>query len=154
VIGIFPEGTTSDLGHMRTIKRGVGLLALKTGSPVVPFAIWGSAEAYPAGTHVPRPKRIAMAFAPPVRYVPTAINPIAQDLLQRTLEDIRWEILCTMRWAIAAFRDATPAWWLKPTQVVLSAVVVVPLAGFLSLTANPSLDPADQPTGGTAHAGG
>lgn len=154
VIGIFPEGTTSDLGHMRMIKRGVGLLALKTGAPIVPLGIWGSAEAYPAGTRVPRPKRIAMAFAPSVRYVPTALHPIPQDRLQRTLEDIRWEILRTMRWAVAALRDPMPAWWLKPTQVALSAFVVVPLSGFLSLTANPSLDPSDHRTAGFVHTGG
>ena len=44
VIGIFPEGTTSDLGRMRSVKRGVGLLALRTGAPIVPFGVWGSAD--------------------------------------------------------------------------------------------------------------
>lgn len=141
IIGIFPEGTTADLGHMRQIKRGVGLLALKTGAPVVPLGMWGSAEAWPLGARVPRPRRIAMAFAPPVRYAPTALHPVPQELLQRTLEDIRWEIVRTMRWAVAALRDGTQAWWLKPTQVALSALVVVPLSGFLSLTSPPNIEP-------------
>lgn len=144
VIGIFPEGTTADLGRMRIIKRGVGLLTLRTGAPVVPFGVWGSAEAYPTGTRLPRPRPIALAFAPLVSYGRTATDPIPVGLLQQVLEDVRSDILRPMQWTMAALGLRAPRWPLKPAQVVLSACVVLPLAGFLSLTANPSLDPADQ----------
>lgn len=144
VIGIFPEGTTAELGCLRTIKRGVGLLALRTGAPVVPFGVWGSAEAYPTGTRLPRPRPIALAFAPLVSYGRTTADPVPATLLQNVLDDVRSEILRPMQWAMAALGFRVPRWPLKPAQVALSACVVLPLAGFLSLTANPSLDPADQ----------
>jgi 1-acyl-sn-glycerol-3-phosphate acyltransferase len=144
VIGIFPEGTTSDLGRMRAVKRGVGLLTLRTGAPVVPFGVWGSAEAYPTGTRLPRPRPIAIAFAPLVSYGRTTLDPIPTVLLQNTLDDVRSEILRPMRWAMAAHRSVVPRWPLKPIQVALSSCIVLPLAGVLSLTANPSLDPADK----------
>ena len=143
-IGIFPEGTTTDLGRMRAVKRGVGLLALRTGAPVVPVGIWGSAAAYPVGTRVPRPKPIAVSFAPPLRYALTLADPIPHEMLDRVLEDVRWEILRAMRWAMAALEaEARTRHW-KPLHVACAGLIVLPLAGFLSLTANPRLDPADQ----------
>lgn len=144
VIGIFPEGTTSDLGRMRTVKRGVGLLTLRTGAPVVPFGVWGSAEAYPTGTRLPRPRPITLTFAPLVSYGRTRAHPVPTELLQQVLEDVRSEILRPMQWAMAAHQSVVPRWPLKPTQVALSSCIVLPLAGLLSLTANPSLDPADK----------
>ena len=145
VVGIFPEGTTSDLGRMRSIRKGVGLLALRTGVPVVPLGIWGSAAAYPIGTRVPRPRPVALVVAPPTVYPKTALDPIPVDRLQHVLNDIRWEILRAVRWAAAALRDAGGAEWTRPMRVALSSVVVLPLAGVLSLTANPSLDPGPTP---------
>jgi len=144
VIGIFPEGTTTDLGRMRAIKRGVGLLALKTGVPVVPLGIWGSAQTYPEGSRVPRPGRIALSFAPPVRYVRTLADPIPNEMLSAVLEDIRWEIVGASTWSIAACDTQRRDWEWKRVQVGLSALIVLPLAGFLSLTSNPSLDPTVQ----------
>jgi glycerol-3-phosphate dehydrogenase (NAD(P)+) len=41
-ICIFPEGTRIRSGSLATPKRGVGRLALQTGAPVVPVAIYGS----------------------------------------------------------------------------------------------------------------
>ena len=142
VIGIFPEGTTSDLGRMRAIRRGIGLLAMRTGAPVVPVGIWGSAEAYPAGTRLPRPRSMAIAFAPPVRYPRTSADPIPLALLNGVLDDVRWEILRAMRWAAVALEMERGARHWKPLQVACSALIVLPLAGFLSLTANPSLEPS------------
>ncbi len=167
VIGLFPEGTTSDEGRMRTVRRGVGLLALKTGAPVIPMGIWGSAEGYPHGARpldspanggvargrperakrvegrLPRPCQITVAFAPAIRYVKTAADPIPAAMLQRTLDDVRSEILHAMEGALQFHIATLRPWWLKRWQVAFSALIVVPLAGLLSLTANPSLDPAD-----------
>jgi cytidylate kinase len=41
-VGIYPEGTRSVTGSMTEAKAGAGLLALKTGAPVLPVAIYGS----------------------------------------------------------------------------------------------------------------
>lgn len=41
-IGIFPEGTRSRTGRLQPAQGGVGLLALRTGVPIVPIAVTGS----------------------------------------------------------------------------------------------------------------
>jgi len=45
VLVIFPEGTRSRTRTMATAHAGMGLIALRTGVPVVPVAIWGSENA-------------------------------------------------------------------------------------------------------------
>lgn len=48
---VFPEGTRSATGRMQQPKAGVGLMACRTGVPVVPARIFGSFEAF--GRHQP-----------------------------------------------------------------------------------------------------
>lgn len=144
IIGIFPEGTTSDGGVMRQIKRGVGLLALRTGAPVIPFGIVGSDAAYPDGARVPRSGPITLTFAPAIRYGRSCEDPIPVAVLQPVLDTVRWEILRAMRWAGGAHEAPLPCWSLKSGEVALSALIVLPLSALLSLTAHPSLDPANR----------
>jgi 1-acyl-sn-glycerol-3-phosphate acyltransferase len=44
---MFPEGTRSPDGHMRAFKPGAFDLALRTGCPIQPILIQGSARALP-----------------------------------------------------------------------------------------------------------
>ncbi len=46
-IMMFPEGTRSQDGQMRSFKTGAFELALKTGSPILPIVIRGTANALP-----------------------------------------------------------------------------------------------------------
>jgi 1-acyl-sn-glycerol-3-phosphate acyltransferase len=46
---VFPEGTRSSDGHLRPFKEGAFDLAFRTGSPVMPIAIDGTASALPKG---------------------------------------------------------------------------------------------------------
>jgi 1-acyl-sn-glycerol-3-phosphate acyltransferase len=50
VVGVFPEGGISRDGSLGPFRRGVALLAMRTGTPVVPVAIVGTGAALPAGT--------------------------------------------------------------------------------------------------------
>jgi 1-acyl-sn-glycerol-3-phosphate acyltransferase len=45
ILVIFPEGTRSRTRTMATGHSGIGLVALRSGVPVVPVAIWGSENA-------------------------------------------------------------------------------------------------------------
>lgn len=45
ILGIFPEGTRSRTRTMAQAHAGMGMIALRTGVPVVPVAIWGSENA-------------------------------------------------------------------------------------------------------------
>jgi 1-acyl-sn-glycerol-3-phosphate acyltransferase len=51
---IFPEGTRSPDGKLRPAQPGIGMIAAKTGAPVVPVRISGSYDAFPKGSRVPR----------------------------------------------------------------------------------------------------
>ncbi len=45
ILVIFPEGTRSRTRTMAKAHAGMGMIALRTGTPVVPVAIWGSENA-------------------------------------------------------------------------------------------------------------
>jgi 1-acyl-sn-glycerol-3-phosphate acyltransferase len=64
---LFPEGTRSPDGQLQKPKAGVGLLACKTGAPVVPCRIYGSHEAFGKGTKIPRfGTPVTVVFGPPI----------------------------------------------------------------------------------------
>ena len=53
-VGLFPEGMRSFDGKLREFRRGVALLGLKSGRPIVPCAILGTYEALPRGAKFPK----------------------------------------------------------------------------------------------------
>lgn len=64
---LFPEGTRSQDGLLQKPKPGVGLMACKTGVPVVPCRIFGSFEAFGKGTSLPRfGTPVSIVFGPPI----------------------------------------------------------------------------------------
>ena len=66
-IVLFPEGTRSPDGHLQKPKAGVGLMACKSGVPVVPCRIYGSYEAYGKGRLLPRlGTPITIVFGAPI----------------------------------------------------------------------------------------
>ena len=66
-IVLFPEGTRSPDGHLQKPKAGVGLMACKTGAPVVPCRVYGSFEALGKGTIIPRfGTPVTIVFGPPI----------------------------------------------------------------------------------------
>lgn len=141
LLGIFPEGTTKYRGTMPSIKRGVALLAMKTGCPIVPLAFHGSDAAFPEGTKVPRPLPIRMAFGAAVACPRAAAALVPEPDLAEQMERIRQDILWQMAVSRPGAADVRAPWW-KPLQVALAGLVIWPLAAFLTRTANPSLDPA------------
>lgn len=63
-ICIFPEGTRSKTGELLPFKKGVALLAMKTGVPVVPAYIMGARDGFL--NWMLRKKKIAIAFGDPI----------------------------------------------------------------------------------------
>jgi 1-acyl-sn-glycerol-3-phosphate acyltransferase len=57
---IFPEGTRSPTGELLPLKKGVFIMAIQAGTPVVPVALIGAHEAMPRGSRViwPLPIRV------------------------------------------------------------------------------------------------
>ena len=66
---MFPEGTRSPDGRLLPFKPGAFKLAVETGVPVLPIAVWGTAGGMPKGSIWVRPARIALRILEPV---PTA----------------------------------------------------------------------------------
>ena len=64
---LYPEGTRSRNGKLKKIKRGAALLSTELRLPIVPAYIRGSFESLPVGTFLPRPHRIEVHFAPPLK---------------------------------------------------------------------------------------
>ena len=62
VLCIFPEGGRSRDGRLMPAKSGAGILALLTGTPVIPTAVKGSFTAYAPHHLIPRPRKIEIAF--------------------------------------------------------------------------------------------
>lgn len=64
---IFPEGTRSPDGNFLPPRPGTGMIACKSGVPVVPVRIFGSAAAYGRGMSIPRFQTpVSIAFGPPL----------------------------------------------------------------------------------------
>ena len=88
----FPEGGRSEDGKLRSFKRGIGVLALESGAPVVPVRIEGSFKVLPKGRFFPRPHHIRVRFAPPISveaYGKSGEAPSPQELIRRVSEDTR-----------------------------------------------------------------
>lgn len=64
LVVIFPEGRVSPEGG--EAKAGAGLLAARTGVPIVPAALVGTARALPLGRLFPRPARVRVLFGAPL----------------------------------------------------------------------------------------
>ncbi len=54
-VGIFPEGTRAPAGSFLPPKPGIGVIAIKSGVPVVPVLIEGTDRSLPRGASLPRP---------------------------------------------------------------------------------------------------
>src|SRR5207244_11884514 len=70
-LGIYPEGTRSFTGEMLPFLKGAAWLALKTGAPIVPCAITGSARRTRGDQPRSRARRpVIVAFGPPLSVEP------------------------------------------------------------------------------------
>ena len=65
---VFPEGTRSYDGKLGEGRDGVAVLALRTGSPIVPIGVSGSHERWPRGQKLPHPGgRVTVRIGSPFR---------------------------------------------------------------------------------------
>ncbi len=63
---IFPEGTRSPDGKLRSFKGGAMVLAIKARVPIVPLGISGSHRVLPKGRLLARPGRIVVRIGEPI----------------------------------------------------------------------------------------
>ena len=63
LLGIYPEGTRTPDGRLYRGKTGVARLALESGAPVIPCAMFGTFDLMPSGKVMPR-----LRFRPGVKF--------------------------------------------------------------------------------------
>ena len=90
---IFPEGTRIRRGTLATPKRGVGRLALQTGAPVVPTAIFGSEHVRRGWRIRPRQVRVRLGKAMTFPRVEQPSPPLAESVTARIWPNVllQWE---------------------------------------------------------------
>jgi len=84
ILGIFPEGTRSRSHTMAKGHAGMAMIALRTGVPVMPVAIWGSEKALKEF----RP-RVTIRYGEPVILKPKGIKITRQDIDDATDQVMR-----------------------------------------------------------------
>lgn len=94
VVLIFPQGECCNpQSEFSSVHKGVAVLALKTGSPVVPIYISGTYEAWPAGSLFPKFfKKLEVCFGRPLYFEKMASDILSQDILQGVTARIMDEI--------------------------------------------------------------
>ncbi len=90
---IFPEGTRIRRGTLATPKRGVGRLALQTGAPVLPTAVYGSEHVRRTWRIRPRQVRVRLGKAMTFPRVEEPSPPLAESVTARIWPNVllQWE---------------------------------------------------------------
>jgi 1-acyl-sn-glycerol-3-phosphate acyltransferase len=67
-LGIYPEGTRSPDGRLYRGRTGIARLAFESGAPVIPVAMFNTAEIQPTGKVIPKILRVKMIFGEPMYF--------------------------------------------------------------------------------------
>lgn len=71
---VFPEGGISRSGRPQLGRPGIIRLAAAAQVPIVPVALRGPGQALPLGSFMPRAKRVAATFGPPLPPPPATLD--------------------------------------------------------------------------------
>lgn len=107
VITMFPEGGRGD-GELRRIENGVGWLALVSGAPIVPVAIFGTREPGAASeSRPPKGARIDVVYGEPIRF-PATPWPRSTEMIDDVTEQILEHMRTHVTWAKGAAKRGLP----------------------------------------------
>jgi 1-acyl-sn-glycerol-3-phosphate acyltransferase len=79
---VFPEGTRSPDGRLQPFKKGVFVMAIKAGVPIVPISVSGSSRIMQKGSPVIRPGVVRITFHDPVPTAGRALGDIGKVMHQ------------------------------------------------------------------------
>jgi 1-acyl-sn-glycerol-3-phosphate acyltransferase len=92
VLGVFPEGTRGS-GDLSTIQHGIGYLALRGDSPVVPVVCRGTAAALPKGKKLPKWRAPIDIVFGPAFLIDVPGDPRARSTVAAAAEQVRGHLL-------------------------------------------------------------
>jgi 1-acyl-sn-glycerol-3-phosphate acyltransferase len=67
-LGLYPEGTRSPDGRLYKGRTGIARLAIESGAPVIPVAMFNTEKIQPTGKVVPKVMRVEMIFGEPMYF--------------------------------------------------------------------------------------
>ncbi len=67
-LGMYPEGTRSPDGRLYKGRTGIARIAIESGAPVIPVAMFNTEKIQPTGTLIPKVMRVGMAFGEPMYF--------------------------------------------------------------------------------------
>ena len=89
-LGIYPEGTRSPDGRLYKGRTGIARLAIESGAPIIPVAMFNTEKIQPTGTVIPKVMRVEMIFGEPMYF-----ECDSTDLLH--LRDVTDKIMSTIQ---------------------------------------------------------
>ena len=84
----YPEGTRSPDGRLQPFKKGVFMMAIKAGAPIVPISVSGANKIMRKGEVAMRPGRIRLTFHDPVLTAGLGL-----ESREKVMEQVRQAIL-------------------------------------------------------------
>ena len=88
-LGIYPEGTRSPDGRLYKGRTGIARMAIESSAPVVPVAMFNTAEIQPTGQVVPKVRRVEMVFGEPMYFSGDATDQnVLRDVTNQIMEKI------------------------------------------------------------------
>jgi len=91
-LGLFPEGTRSRDGQLRSGRAGAALLAMRAGVPLLPVGIAGTHRIFAGGRRIPRRSRVTIRIGKPFRLPPLLDGTLDRTALQEATARIMSEI--------------------------------------------------------------
>jgi len=82
---IFPEGTRSKNGELQEGKRGVAMLAIRTGVPVIPAWVEGTQNALPRGSRKLKSAPVLVTFGTPIKLEDLVQTPLTRESYEEAL---------------------------------------------------------------------
>ena len=73
-LGIYPEGTRSPDGRLYKGRTGIARLAIESGAPVVPIAMFNTDKIQPTGKVIPKVMRVGITFGEPMYFEGDSTN--------------------------------------------------------------------------------
>ncbi|HET8778258.1 MAG TPA: lysophospholipid acyltransferase family protein [Candidatus Limnocylindria bacterium] len=80
-IALFPEGTRSRDGRMRSFKDGAAYLAMRSGAPILPVGIAGSHRMFPGRSRLPHRTRVRIRIGRPFTLPQSPSGRVDRDAL-------------------------------------------------------------------------
>lgn len=90
---IYPEGTRSRSGELGLFKKGPFIMAIESGTPIVPISVRGSYEIMPPNQLKVKPGTVVITFHPPIVTMGLLLGD-RETLTQRVRETIVAGLVC------------------------------------------------------------